>query len=115
MGEPQRQIPTEGNPPTGLAPSGFTSRLRRETLSEVATTRGTRARHNSWQRWIHRKALLSAQKWHMRETLPQRWTHQMPAEGDPPAAGCRHLLQYWLPNAVPPEKLTRVRFNGLGL
>ncbi|WP_171975120.1 hypothetical protein [Brasilonema sennae] len=21
-----------------------------------------------------------------RETLPQRWTHQMPAEGNPPAA-----------------------------
>ncbi|WP_171977121.1 hypothetical protein [Brasilonema sennae] len=41
----------------GLAPSGFTSRLRRETRSEVATTRGTRARHFSLLRWIHRKAL----------------------------------------------------------
>ncbi|WP_172195271.1 hypothetical protein [Brasilonema sennae] len=48
LGEPQRQIPTEGNPPAVLAPSGFTSRLRRETRL---------------QRWIHRKALLSATHW----------------------------------------------------
>jgi hypothetical protein len=26
---------------------------------------------------------------------------QMPAEGDPPAAGCRHLLQDWLPPGSP--------------
>ncbi|QDL10426.1 hypothetical protein DP113_23180 [Brasilonema octagenarum UFV-E1] len=81
------QVPLSGNPHQGLAPSGNARRLRRETLwvcvappmpaarlrlsGLVATTRLTRARHNSWQRWIHRKALLWAQKWHMRETLPR--------------------------------------------
>ncbi|WP_171975942.1 hypothetical protein [Brasilonema sennae] len=41
----RRQIPSEGNPHQVLAPSGFTSRLRRETRL---------------QRWIHRKAQLLA-------------------------------------------------------
>ncbi|MBW4628342.1 MAG: hypothetical protein KME49_23220 [Brasilonema octagenarum HA4186-MV1] len=41
----RRQIPRSGNPHQVLAPSGFTSRLRRETRL---------------QRWIHRKAQLLA-------------------------------------------------------
>ncbi len=71
--------------------AGLTRYLCRETLikywlppgspvaygGKPACSAGFTARHNSWQRWIHRKALLSAQKWHMRETLPQRWTHRM--------------------------------------
>jgi hypothetical protein len=106
------QIPLSGNPHQVLAPSGFTSRLRRETRL---------------QRWIHRKAqLLAALDSPQGAALGTEVAHEgnPPAaldspdawlSGDPPAAGCRHLLQYWLPNAVPPEKLTRVRFNGLGL
>ncbi|MBW4629834.1 MAG: hypothetical protein KME49_31070 [Brasilonema octagenarum HA4186-MV1] len=49
--------PSLGTPtPFGYAcgtPRANASRLGRETLSEVATTRGTRARHFSLQRWSH--------------------------------------------------------------
>ncbi|MBW4627315.1 MAG: hypothetical protein KME49_17865 [Brasilonema octagenarum HA4186-MV1] len=79
---PQRGEPAQG---TTLGSAGLTKYLCRETLikywlppgspvaygGKPACSAGFTARHNSWQRWIHRKALLWAQKWHMRETLPR--------------------------------------------
>jgi hypothetical protein len=72
-----------GGTPT---PFGFASRLGRETLSEVATTRGTRARHNSWQRWSHQIPLSGNPHQGLapsgnarrlrRETRLQRWIHR---------------------------------------
>jgi hypothetical protein len=67
-------------------PRANASRLGRETLSEVATTRGTRARHNSWQRWSHQIPLSGNPHQVLapsgftsrlrRETRLQRWIHR---------------------------------------
>ncbi|QDL10814.1 hypothetical protein DP114_25500 [Brasilonema sennae CENA114] len=88
-----------GGTPT---PFGFASRLGRETLSVcvappmpaarlrlsglVATTRLTRARHNSWQRWSHQIPLSGNTHQVLapsgftsrlrRETRLQRWIHR---------------------------------------
>ncbi len=55
-GEPQRQIPSEGNPHQVLAPSGENLRFRFANTSRLR-------RETRLQRWIHRNALAP---------LPQR-------------------------------------------